>query len=216
MILFLDLDNTLYDQSAPFYEALSVFFSGSLDGQAEEICKAYALRSQESFYARERGEISMEEMYIYRVQKSLQDREIAVSAKEALAFQRLYEEKQRLIHVPGETLHFLERCRSAGIPLGLLSNGPGLHQREKLKNLGLTGYFRENWILISEECGHTKPEKEIFLLAQSLAAAEAGDMVYIGDSPENDILPARSLGWRAILYRKDPAQWKEIAEELKI
>ena len=45
----------------------------------------------------------------------------------------------------------------------------------------------------------------------------AGEIVYVGDRLDNDILPAQSIGMRAVFIRRGPwgyvhAQWKEMSQ----
>ena len=49
-------------------------------------------RGDEVFEASQLGTISMEEMYIYRTQKSFADLELFISPDQALAFQAYYQE----------------------------------------------------------------------------------------------------------------------------
>lgn len=212
MTLFLDIDNTLYDQSRPFCLALSEFFEGRYDAISEKVCRLYAKRSQESFYARERGEMTEEEMHVFRLQRGLEDAGIAISDSEAREMQFCYESYQKRIQSPEETLAFLRSCSDMCVRLGIISNGPGKHQRGKLETLGIADFFEPDLIVISGEIGFAKPDPRIFDYAARLAGE--GRLSYIGDSMENDVLPAKALGWTAIHYSKDPSQWKSILDEM--
>ncbi len=214
MTIFLDIDNTLYDQSAPFFAALSEFFSGKYDSIAEKICLSYAIRSKESYYARDRGEMSGREMYVYRLQKGLSDAGVTVSEEEALALHECYQHFQKKISAPPETVDFLNCCRDRGIRMGIISNGPGEHQREKIKTLGLEAYFSPELVILSGEVGVSKPDGKIFEIAEDAAGESPNDLIYVGDSEENDVIPARAQGWTAIRYRKDPREWSGIFQKI--
>ena len=73
-------------------------------------------------------------------------------------------------------------------------------QVEKVKRLGLSGYFTE--IISSEQAGVTKPDKRLFEYALNRLGVSAGESMMIGDNPSADIRGARSVGMRtAWLHR---------------
>ena len=73
-------------------------------------------------------------------------------------------------------------------------------QVEKVKRLGLAGYFTE--IISSEQAGVTKPDKRLFEYALNRLGVSADEAMMIGDNPSADIRGARSVGMRtAWLHR---------------
>jgi HAD superfamily hydrolase (TIGR01509 family) len=83
--------------------------------------------------------------------------------------------------------------------LGVLANqAAGLVGR--LRNLGLNGYFR--CILGSGDLGLAKPDPKIFELAAREADARPESIIMVGDRIDNDIVPARALGWRTVRVRQ--------------
>jgi len=215
--LFFDLDNTLYDRSLPFQEAFQRFF-GSLANRydAAALYRVVAVRSEESFQAVQRGEMSMRDMYIYRFKRAFEDFGISITEDDALLFQSFYKECQQHISLRAETIQFLDACKARKYRTGIISNGPGAHQRDKITALQLSHWIDPELIVISGEFGKAKPDPSIFRYAQSLIGCDAGELVYIGDSRENDLIPAQTLGWNAYLYNQTPADWSRIASELGI
>jgi HAD superfamily hydrolase (TIGR01549 family) len=72
-------------------------------------------------------------------------------------------------------------------------------------------------ILISDELGVHKPDPEFFAAVAGLAGVEPEHIAYVGDRVDNDVLPARRAGMRAVLIRRGPwgrlqARWPEAAE----
>lgn len=210
--VYFDLDNTLYDRTLPFREAFQQYF-GSLAGRfdAAAVYRLVAVRSEESFCAVQRGEMSMRDMYIYRFTRAFADCGISISEDEALYFQSLYKKCQQNISLPSETVRFLDACKAHHFRMGVITNGPGAHQREKLHALKLSSWIEPELVVISGEFGTTKPDPAIFRYAQSLVSCDPSELIYIGDSNENDYLPARALGWNAFLYNQTPADWSRIA-----
>ncbi len=73
-------------------------------------------------------------------------------------------------------------------------------QVEKVKRLGLSGYFTE--IISSEQAGVTKPDKRLFEYALNRLGVSADESMMIGDNPSADIRGARSVGMRTAWLRR--------------
>ncbi len=73
-------------------------------------------------------------------------------------------------------------------------------QVEKVKRLGLAGYFTE--IISSEQAGVTKPDKRLFEYALNRLGVSADEAMMIGDNPSADIRGARSVGMRTAWLRR--------------
>ncbi|MDQ8764784.1 HAD family hydrolase [Streptococcus ruminantium] len=97
----------------------------------------------------------------------------------------------RLYPVVKEVLEKL----SSNYQLGIIANQSG-GVRALLEDWGVLSYFQ--LIILSEEIGFTKPDPTIFKLALEKAATSADKTIYVGDRYDNDILPAKSLGMRAV------------------
>jgi putative hydrolase of the HAD superfamily len=79
--------------------------------------------------------------------------------------------------------------------IGLITNGQGQLQRRKLVTTRIADRF--DCVLISEECGYSKPDERIFLLACELAGEAPKNAVYVGDRYDLDALAAREAGFTA-------------------
>ncbi|NQM30373.1 HAD family hydrolase [Streptococcus suis] len=79
--------------------------------------------------------------------------------------------------------------------LGIIANQSAT-VRALLEEWGIESYFQ--LIILSEEVGLSKPDSTIFKLALQKANTTANRVVYVGDRYDNDIVPAKSLGMRAV------------------
>ena len=90
----------------------------------------------------------------------------------------------------------LESLHAEGLTLAVISNFEewleGL-----LETLGLARYFDIR--VISGVEGIEKPDPRIFHLALDRTGIAAEDAVYVGDSPEFDVAPARAVGMLGVL-----------------
>lgn len=96
-----------------------------------------------------------------------------------------------------ETKIFLERLKNLNVPCGLITDGRGLTQRNKLEALGLLNYFRD--IIISEEFGTEKPEEKNYLFFSDKYIGDK--FYYIGDNTSKDFIVPAKLGWFTICLR---------------
>ncbi len=199
--IYFDVDDTLYDRSEPFRRSFHKLYSDD-EKLAIKAYRACAERGDEVFLPSQRGEITMEEMYIYRYTKGFEDVGISISPEEALGFQEVYRENQKQI-VPGKGVpELLEYCSKAFRSVGIITNGPARKQQDKIRNLGLSRWVRDEMILISGVLKVDKPDPAIFHMAEERAEAKAEQLIYVGDSFYNDIRPACSLGWKTIYLNR--------------
>lgn len=95
----------------------------------------------------------------------------------------------------------LERAK-ARYRLGLVSNFYG-NVACLCEEAGLGPFL--DMILDSARVGINKPDPEIFLMALDRLGLPPGLVVYVGDSYERDIIPARRIGMKAVWLRgKNP------------
>jgi len=99
--------------------------------------------------------------------------------------------------------------------LGIITNGLTYMQKEKIKALKIKEYFKE--ILISEDIGIKKPDKEIFLLCCERLNIIPSEAVYIGDNIEIDIMGAKNAGLNGIWLNKFNIKnnYKMVIEDLE-
>jgi HAD superfamily hydrolase (TIGR01549 family) len=98
-----------------------------------------------------------------------------------------------------------QRCK-----VGLISNfthAPVIYK--SLGKLKINEFF--NVVTVSEENGHRKPHSEIFEDALSKLAVEANEVVYIGDSPIEDIKGAKCAGFKTVFVTSQFNSLKDLA-----
>jgi putative hydrolase of the HAD superfamily len=101
-----------------------------------------------------------------------------------------------------ETRALIERVRSAGHRLGLLSNMPRPYADHLERMHDCFAWFEYRaW---SGRIGFMKPQRAIFDHLREAMAFEPGDALFIDDHPAN-IEAAQGLGWQA-LHFQDAAQ----------
>ena len=108
----------------------------------------------------------------------------------------LYEREYRLHRrsVPGSR-ELLELLRK-NVKTGVITNGLVIEQQEKIRLCQIGNLI--DCLIISEEVGLRKPNKEIFVEALRRADTLPFETVYVGNSWDSDILPASQCGIKTI------------------
>lgn len=102
-------------------------------------------------------------------------------------------------------LEMIEKLKQKSIKLAMITNGRGTFQLDNIRALGIESYFET--ILISGWEGIKKPDPEIFARALKQLDVKAGEGMFVGDHPLNDVKAARDLGMWTVWKRDN--QWEE-------
>ncbi|MBS1637489.1 MAG: YjjG family noncanonical pyrimidine nucleotidase [Bacteroidetes bacterium] len=198
--IFFDLDHTLWDFETNSREALSDMFSKH---ELEEKCNTTfcewidvyeAINHQYWNLYSTRG-ITKEELRYRRFYDAFlhfKYDDLELSKHWAEEYLQISPYKTNLMPGAMEVLDYLKPRYT----LHLITNGFKEVQNIKIDKSRLRAYFHT--ILISEEHGVSKPEPEIFRLAETLSGASTGECLMIGDNHDMDINGAKGANWKAI------------------
>lgn len=193
-----DVDDTLYDQLEPFKKAYQEHFSQNKEISVEALYRYSRKFSDEVFELTQQGKLSMEEMYIYRLTKAFNEFKITIQPQQALDFQKDYAAFQEKITLIPDMEKTLQYCTERQLTVGIITNGPSTHQRNKIKNLKVTQWINPDHIFVSGELKMAKPDQKIFRHVEKQLQLEPQKTFYIGDSYDNDVLGAKNAGWKTI------------------
>lgn len=196
--IFFDLDDTLYFRRDAFYIAFKKYFKIDDDVLMKKCNDTCRIRGDEVFYDAQRGKITMDQMYIYRFQKGFSDCGISITEQEALDFHSLYKTELYSLKLNNDVIELLDFAKQNFLQLGIITNGPVSHQWNKVKNLGLNEWIDEKLTIVSAEYCVDKPDLELFRIAQKKSCCVENEIMIIGDSFNNDIIPASTLGWHTV------------------
>jgi HAD superfamily hydrolase (TIGR01509 family) len=108
-----------------------------------------------------------------------------------------------------DALPCLEALRAGGYRIGLVGNQPAVQERF-LREEGLEVDF----VGSSESWGVAKPDPAFFRNVVEASGLEPGEIAYVGDRVDNDVVPAADAGMVAVFVRRGPwgylqAGWPE-------
>ena len=99
---------------------------------------------------------------------------------------------RRATTVPDEHVNFLAQVKQM-YATALVSNfDHGPTARGVLRSGGVAEYFQH--IVVSEDHGWRKPHPKIFTAALSAIGVDPAEALFVGDSPEDDIVGAKMMG----------------------
>ncbi len=114
--------------------------------------------------------------------------------------ERLHGENHLWCRLATGTREALDRLRSAGLRLGVISNSDG-RVEEALIAAGLRDCF--DVVLDSALVGVEKPDPAIFRAALGALGIAPAEALYVGDLYEVDVIGARAVGMEAVLLVPD-------------
>ncbi|MGI6244786.1 MAG: HAD family hydrolase [Pseudochelatococcus sp.] len=193
-----DLDETLFNRS----DSLRAFVENQFSGRA--LGNLGNLRAVgDRFLALDRrGRTSKREVY----DALLAETGFPDSAASATLFDDYETNAWRFARAFDGMAELLSWLANSGRRTAIVSNGQTHIQLRSLLALNLDRLV--NTYLISEQEGCRKPEPAIFRRAAERLGVSVVDCVFVGDSPEADMIGARSLNMKTIWF-PNGAVWPE-------
>lgn len=183
--LYFDLDNTILDFTATEHKAIQQLLALHNLPVSNEIIEKYSAINQTWWERFEKGEIKKQEIYSGRF-------------REFLAFYGFDGNPQKMADDYFELLSFgfdvidgadkvLQYVKEQGYTVCITTNGMSRTQYRRIDGCGLKQYF--DYIFVSEDAGHQKPEKEYFdYVMENTPEKDRSKILVIGDSMSSDIL----------------------------
>jgi putative hydrolase of the HAD superfamily len=177
-----DLDDTLFQE----LDFLKSGYSNISSQLAEFINSDISQEMMEKYQKKE----NVFEWILSQYQKQIPHLNIDWLLKE-------YREHMPAIELSDKTAAFLEKLKTSNIPMGLITDGRSITQRNKLKALGIEDYFSD--IIVSEEFGSEKPDERNYMYFQNKYPGM--NFYFFGDNTSKDFIVPKKLGWKTVCIR---------------
>lgn len=198
--IFFDLDDTIWDFKNNSIKSLRKLYESSpilkkYFKSFEELDKEYHVHNSLLWNALAAGQISSTDLKTERWRRTLQSKtfEVLTAVCEELDTNYL-DILSSMPKVTEGTTEILKRLSQKYL-IGVLSNGFPATQYKKLKSSGLQKYITR--MIVSEEIGKAKPNKDLFQYAISETGA-VPPYLMVGDNLEADVIGALQAGWYSI------------------
>ncbi|CQR45977.1 Pyrimidine 5'-nucleotidase YjjG [Paraliobacillus sp. PM-2] len=213
-----DVDDTLYDQIRPFKKAVHTCFNRNFsEDELNQLYISSRKFSDELFHQSATGEVSIEDLQVYRITEAAKIFDISLDREEALYFQKVYLHEQKNITLFDEMQQLMEQLKHH-TQFAVLTNGEQAHQMMKIKQLQLNNWIPEEHLFISGALGMAKPSEQVFSYLEKQLSLDKANTIYIGDSFDHDIIGAKQAGWKAIWmnHRKRQAPSCDVSPDFEV
>ncbi len=112
-----------------------------------------------------------------------------------------HQTKERQLRPLPDAVVLLRQLHQARVRTGIISAGLRVKQAEKLVRLGVLPWLDPGAIFFSDQMGVSKPNPKIYVKACEALKVPPSRAMYIGDRPETDVAPPRSIGMRTVHYK---------------
>jgi len=189
--LYFDLDNTILDFTAAEYNAIRTLLKQHGLPSSDDIVSVYSAINQSWWERFEKGEIKKQEIFAGRFEDLLKKFNFLGNAqKMADDYFVLLSMGYDIISGAKEALTYL---KEKGYTICITTNGVSSTQYRRIDGCGLKRYF--DYVFVSEDAGHQKPEKEYFEYVMSnTPEKDKSKILVIGDSLSSDILGGINFG----------------------
>ena len=114
----------------------------------------------------------------------------------------VYRNHKPCIKMDFDTKRTLDELKSAGVIMGIISDGRLLQQQNKIDSLGLSEYMDACDIIINSEVNRFKPDERCYRYFMD-RYGEDSDYCYVGDNISKDFITPNTLGWSTICLLDD-------------
>ena len=193
-VICFDLDDTLYkeiDYLKSAYREIACFAARHLNGCADSVNTMASRAYEWMMNAYRNGGNSFEALNHFL------GLDIPV-----VDYLSIYRKHKPNISLSEEVVHVLSVLKEQGIILGLITDGRSIQQRHKIEALGLSAYFDDDNLVISEEFGSEKPSLANYSYFIDKYPS-CHDFTYVGDNLKKDFIAPNYLGWRTVCLMDD-------------
>ena len=199
-----DVDDTIYDQQAPYRIAMEKCFPDFDMSHMNQAYIRFRHYSDVGFPRVMAGEWTTEYFRFWRCKETLLEfgyREI--DEETGHHFQEVYEHELENITMLDEMRMTLDFLKEKNVPMGIITNGPTEHQLKKVKKLGLYDYVDPKRVIVSQATGFQKRRSTLEILMTMMSwvpSMVAGILCGLTtvDVASNQVL-SQSSTWKSIV-----------------
>lgn len=199
-----DIDDTLYDKQPPFERAFEQTFHFNLP--ADELSNVFSNYTQQEqlVIAKMNADstimLSKDEINFHCLHHTFKKFQLpGLTQSNAHKFLGAFEEFSQSIQLSDGFTTVLNTLVTK-FKLGIITNGTNEFQLAKIMKLKLHHWFSRDQIITSEDAKVKKPDPMIFTLMNRKFNLRGNEMIYVGSSYLDDIVPAKKAGWQTVWY----------------
>lgn len=196
--VYFDLDGVLFDRDRAEIETLK-YFNQTLwrESEFDSVYHYWKTINLELWKKCSEGYIAADDVLVIRWEKMLEKLggiNTISSHMIAKVYIKRYSDSQYKIELD----NVLDMLKQKKYRMAVITNGVKTVQNIKIGRANLNSYF--DYIVTDQDSGFRKPNLGMFEYVLNLHKINACEAIYIGDSYEDDIVPAKKLGMIPILF----------------
>lgn len=204
-----DVDDTLYDQEPSFKVAFKQTFSNDIDGHLMAKIFTNYIHQEQLVIAKsnldQQFQLSKSEINFHCLHHSFKLFSLdGLTQQKAADFWQSYHQLSQNIQLFNGLATVFNHL-SEKFKLGIITNGTTKNQLSKIMRLKLHHWFSRENIITSEDANVQKPDPKIFTLMNRKLNLRGSEMIYVGSSYFNDVIPAKKAGWQTVWYNNHNA-----------
>ncbi|WP_157077365.1 HAD family hydrolase [Robertmurraya korlensis] len=199
--VFFDLDDTLHDSQHSFEQTVKKLFP-EVASQLTMNALYIKFREASDLLWKDyvEGKTPLSDLRTRRVIMAMKSLDMTIDSELANLFQKQYEYNQKHLKLFPEVPGLLGALKERGLLVGMITNGPVEHQHNKITSLQLTDHIPRHLIYVSDGVGVAKPNPDIFHHVRNSVNLLPHELLYVGDSWENDIVGSSKAGWKSLWF----------------
>lgn len=195
--IYFDLDNTILDFTAAEYKAIRQLLALHNLPVIDEVVSTYSKINQTWWERFEKGEIEKSQIFAGRFNDLLNHFNFTGDPE------KMGEDYFDFLSMGFDSVDgaqtVLEYLKGKGYTVCITTNGVSRTQYRRIDGCGLKQYF--DYIFVSEDARHQKPEREYFdFVMSNTPEKDKSKILVIGDSMSSDILGAINFGVDSCWY----------------
>ncbi len=206
-----DLDDTLWPCEPTISNAEQVLYTW-LEDHYPRVTRKYpleTLKKQRAAYGKAHPELAHDVTELRRQSLAKLAEEFGYPHQMARDGLALFHKFRNKVNFFDDAFTTIERLKNH-FKIGAITNG-----NADLAAIGISEKF--DFVVTAEKVGVMKPNGKIFQYAQHKAQLERHEMLFVGDTPDADVLGAQRSGWRAIWFNPHKTQWlKDVKPDAEI
>ncbi len=197
--IYFDLDDTLLDHKSAERQALAdihEYFDCFTESSLDELIEVYHRVNSLQWKLYSEGEVDRQQLQRNRFELTLKELGIdgEYYAEVGSQYMSFYRNHWQWIDGAESAFQTIRR----NFDIGILTNGFSETQKAKFERFDL--YSQAGQLVISEDVGYLKPHPKIFDHATGLTGNLPGEILYVGDSYNSDVVGGTSFGWNVAWF----------------
>lgn len=183
--IIFDLDDTLYDESE--------YVNQAFENTAAYLAEKTGMPERKETFHRRMLELTEEYGRGRVFDRLCEEEDVNFPVRQLV---EVYRGTRPVLKLYPDAERLLQKLEERGMKTGLITDGCGKVQHEKIAALGLEE--RMDGVIVTDDFGICKPQTAVYEKCLEILDCAPQEAAYIGDNPRKDFYGARQLGMKTL------------------